>query len=131
MDTYVIWAGIFGALSAVSLLIGSLIGVATRLPRIAVGLLAAFGAGASRIRCLSAPAAASSRSISASTCRVWSSTSFEGSPATCPARKMKPLATTACDMRAPDSMRRMELMDGPPWSGSRGVSGRRQGRLQA
>ena len=46
MDTYVIWAGILGALSAVSLLIGSLIGVTARLPRTAVGLLAAFGAGA-------------------------------------------------------------------------------------
>ena len=46
MDTYVIWAGILGALSAVSLLIGSLIGVTARLPRAAVGLLAAFGAGA-------------------------------------------------------------------------------------
>jgi len=45
MDTYVIWAGILGALSAVSLLIGSLIGVTARLPRTAVGLLAAFGAG--------------------------------------------------------------------------------------
>ena len=32
MDTYVIWAGILGALSAISLLIGSLIGVTARLP---------------------------------------------------------------------------------------------------
>ncbi|MFM8518540.1 MAG: cyclic nucleotide-binding domain-containing protein [Nevskiaceae bacterium] len=46
MDRYVIWAGLLGALSAVSLLLGSLIGVSTRLPRAAVGMLAAFGAGA-------------------------------------------------------------------------------------
>ena len=46
MDIYVIWAGLLGALSAMSLLIGSLIGVGMRLPRAAVGMLAAFGAGA-------------------------------------------------------------------------------------
>ena len=46
MDTYVIWAGLLGTLSAVSLLIGSLIGVGIRLPRTVVGLMAAFGAGA-------------------------------------------------------------------------------------
>jgi len=46
MDTYVIWAGLLGALSAVSLLIGSLIGVGVRLSRTVVGLMAAFGAGA-------------------------------------------------------------------------------------
>jgi CRP-like cAMP-binding protein len=46
MDTYVIWAGLLGAISAVSLLIGSIIGVSARIPRVAVGLLAAFGAGA-------------------------------------------------------------------------------------
>ena len=44
MDIYVIWAGLLGALSAMSLLIGSLIGVGMRLPRAAVGMLAAFGA---------------------------------------------------------------------------------------
>jgi hypothetical protein len=37
MDTYVIWAGLLGALSAVSLLIGSLIGVGVRLSRTVVG----------------------------------------------------------------------------------------------
>lgn len=46
MDTYVIWAGLLGALSAVSLLIGSLIGVGVHLSRTVVGLMAAFGAGA-------------------------------------------------------------------------------------
>jgi|GEM_PF-4153402 len=30
MDTYVIWAGLLGALSAVSLLIGSIIGVSAQ-----------------------------------------------------------------------------------------------------
>jgi len=46
MDTWVIWAGVLGALSAVSLLIGSLIRVTARLSRTAIGILAAFGAGA-------------------------------------------------------------------------------------
>jgi len=58
-----------------------------------------------RMRLLPVPARASSRSISPSTWRVWPSTSAEGSVATCPARYAKPLATTACDMRAPDSIR--------------------------
>jgi len=43
MDTYVIWAGLLGALSAVSLLIGSLIGVGVRLSRTVVGLPASGG----------------------------------------------------------------------------------------
>ena len=42
MDTYVIWAGLLGALSAVSLLIGSLIGVGVRLSRTVVGSSAAL-----------------------------------------------------------------------------------------
>ncbi len=46
MDKYVLWAGLLGAFSAISLLIGSLIGVSTRLPKSVTGLLAAFGAGA-------------------------------------------------------------------------------------
>lgn len=46
MDKYVLWAGLLGAFSAISLLLGSLIGVSTRLPKSVTGLLAAFGAGA-------------------------------------------------------------------------------------
>ena len=46
MDIYVVWAGLLGAIGGASLLIGSLIGVWVRLPRVAVGMLAAFGAGA-------------------------------------------------------------------------------------
>ena len=46
MDKYVFWAGIVGAFSAISLLIGSVIGVSFKLPKTYIGLFAAFGAGA-------------------------------------------------------------------------------------
>ena len=46
MDKYVLWAGIVGAFSAISLLIGSVIGVSFKLPKTCIGLFAAFGAGA-------------------------------------------------------------------------------------
>jgi len=46
MDKYVLWAGIVGAFSAISLLIGSVIGVTFKLPKTCIGLFAAFGAGA-------------------------------------------------------------------------------------
>ncbi len=46
MDNYVLWAFLLGALSAISLLIGSLIGVFFRVPKQIVGIMAAFGAGA-------------------------------------------------------------------------------------
>ena len=56
---------------------------------------------------------ASSRSISPSTWRVCPSTSADGSVATWPARKTKPLATTACDMRAPGSSLLMQHDQAP------------------
>jgi len=46
MDQYVVWAFILGGLSAISLLIGSLIGVSFKIPKSTTGLMAAFGAGA-------------------------------------------------------------------------------------
>jgi len=46
MDQYVVWAFILGGLSAISLLIGSLVGVSFKIPKSVTGLMAAFGAGA-------------------------------------------------------------------------------------
>jgi len=46
MDQYVVWAFILGGLSAISLLIGSLVGVSFKIPKSTTGLMAAFGAGA-------------------------------------------------------------------------------------
>src|SRR6478736_10050628 len=65
------------------------------------------------IRSLRVPATPSRRSISASTWRVCPSTSALVSPATWPARNTKPLATTACDMRAPDSIRLISIGSNP------------------
>ena len=45
MDQYVVWAFILGGLSAISLLLGSLIGVSFKIPKSTTGLMAAFGAG--------------------------------------------------------------------------------------
>ncbi|MCZ6872213.1 MAG: hypothetical protein O7G88_01580 [bacterium] len=44
--TYLMWALGIGALSAVSLPLGSLVGLSTRLQPLTLALLAAFGAGA-------------------------------------------------------------------------------------
>ena len=46
MDQYVVWAFILGGSSAISLLIGSLVGVTFKIPKSVTGLMAAFGAGA-------------------------------------------------------------------------------------
>jgi hypothetical protein len=58
-----------------------------------------------RMRLLSVPARASSRSTAASTCAVWPAMSALPSAATCPARKHMPLCTAISDMRAPMSNR--------------------------
>jgi len=40
MDQYVVWAFILGGLSAISLLIGSLVGVSFKIPKSVTGLMA-------------------------------------------------------------------------------------------
>lgn len=46
MDLYVTWAFVLGVMCSVSLLMGAFIGIYFKMPKPAVGLMAAFGAGA-------------------------------------------------------------------------------------
>ena len=46
MDLYITWAFLLGVMCSVSLLVGALVGVYFKMPKTAVGLMAAFGAGA-------------------------------------------------------------------------------------